>query len=670
MSLILIVSIAIRLVAMGWSIVLLRRIRDWRIGLMTAMFGLMALRQIFTQLEVRESWVISITSQATELPGLIVSILAFLVVVFLGRLIHQEAKTMETSRESELHLRKILDGISILIGLMTPDGTLIEANKTALEVAGLKPEDVLGKPFEEAYWWSYSEPIKQELRKAIRRAKQGEPSRYDVVVRVGEDRFITIDFCLQPLFDEAGRVTYMIPSATDITERVRLKAEDAERIKIEKAIGQVLHEGLRSTDPTAAGQACLNVAMEITSSAFGFVGELNERGRLDTTFLADPGWEACRITKNQAVVQISNMEIRGIWGEVIKHKKTLITNDPSSHRASVGIPAGHPPLRCFLGVPLSRGEQAFGVICMANKDGGYTEKDRESLERLSAAFVMALDRSRAEKSLREAHDKLEAKVAERTKELAQANIRLKEIDLLKSEFLATMSHELRTPLNSIIGFTGMILQGLTGEINEEQRKQLSMVYGSAKHLLGLINDILDLSRIESGKMNVSMERFNIHDVISNVSQSLSPMISKKGLRLILDIPDETLEIYSDRKKILQILLNLFNNAVKFTETGEVKIGCKFDNDNLEVSVSDTGIGIKKENMDYLFEAFRQVDGTAQRRYEGAGLGLYLCRKLVMLLGGRIWAESEYGRGSRFTFTLPVRLEEKERHEKKDIGGRG
>jgi len=653
MSLILIVSIAIRLIAMGWSIVLLRRIRDWRIGLMTAMFGLMALRQVLTLLKVKESWAISATGLATELPGLVVSILAFLVVVFLGRLIHQEAKTMETSRESEQHLRNILDGISILIGLMTPDGTLIEANKTALEVAGLKPEDVLGKPFEETYWWSYSEPIKQELRKAIRRAKKGESSRYDVVVRVGEDRFITIDFCLQPLFDEAGRVTYMVPSATDITERVRLKAEDAERMRVEKAIGQVLHEGLRSTDPTAAGQACLDVAMEITSSAFGFVGELNERGRLDTTFLADPGWEACRITRDQAVVQISDMEVRGIWGEVIKHNKTLITNEPSSHRASVGTPEGHPPLRCFLGVPLSRGEQAFGTICMANKDGGYTEKDRESLERLSAAFVIALDRSRAEKALREVHDKLEARVAERTKDLAQANIQLKEMDRLKSEFLATMSHELRTPLNSIIGFTGIILQGIAGEINEEQRKQLSMVYGSAKHLLSLINDILDLSRIESDKMEVSMEKFKIQDVVSEVAQSLSPMISQKGLRLVTEIPDEVPEICSDRKKVLQILLNLVGNAVKFTQAGEARIECKFDNDSMEVSVSDTGIGIRKENMDYLFEPFLQVDGTAQRRYQGTGLGLYLCKKLVTLLGGRIWAESEYAVGSEFTFTLPL-----------------
>jgi len=274
--------------------------------------------------------------------------------------------------------------------------------------------------------------------------------------------------------------------------------------------------------------------------------------------------------------------------------------------------------------------------------------------------------------LKEYSEQLEKKVEERTRELAaankelqaqqkeliRANVKLKELDRLKSEFLATMSHELRTPLNSIIGFTGIILQGISGEINEEQRKQLSMVYKSAKHLLALINGILDLSRIESGKMEILLERFKIQDVVSEVAQGLSPMISEKGLELIIDIPDEIPEIYSDRKKVSQIFLNLVNNAVKFTEAGEIRIECRLDNDNLEISVSDTGIGIRKENMEYLFQTFRQINGTVRRRYEGAGLGLYLCHKLVTLLGGRLWAESEYGKGSRFTFTLPIGFEEK------------
>jgi signal transduction histidine kinase len=263
------------------------------------------------------------------------------------------------------------------------------------------------------------------------------------------------------------------------------------------------------------------------------------------------------------------------------------------------------------------------------------------------------DQQRAQDALRQAHDELETKVAERTRELQEANVQLREVDRLKSEFLATMSHELRTPLNSIIGFTGIILQGLTGPISDEQRKQLSMVYGSAKHLLGLINDLLDLSRIESGKMEVVRQPFQVNDVVAEVAQSLSPMVSQKGLRLITEPPDGPVEIMSDRKKVFQILLNLANNAVKFTDQGEVRIECRIETGALVVSVTDTGIGIKPENLPLLFEAFRQVDSSSRRRYEGAGLGLHLCKKLVALLGGAIWAESEFGRGSRFAFTLPL-----------------
>jgi len=658
MSLILVISITIRLAAMGWSIVLLRRIRDWRIGLMTAMFGLMALRQVLTLLNVKESWTISATAQPAELPGLVVSILAFLVAVFLGRFISQAVENRETSRKSEQHIRNLLDSLFILAGLMTPDGTLIEANKTALEVAGLKPEDVLGKPFEETYWWSYSEPIKQQLREAIRRALKGEASRYDVVVRAGENRFITIDFCLQPLFDQAGKVTYMVPSAMDITERKRAKEQISRQNAVLQAINKVFQETLtHETEEEVAG-TCLVVAEELTGSKFGWVGEVNQNGRLDTIALSDPGWDVCRIPRSNAVVLTKDREIRGIWGRVIKDEKSLMVNDTSSHPDSVGTPEGHPPLTSFLGVPLKRAGRTIGMIALANKESGYDLADQQAVEALSVAFVEALMRKRTEEALRKAYDEMETKVAERTNKLTQTNIQLKELDRLKSEFLATMSHELRTPLNSIIGFTGMILNGMTGEINEEQRKQLSMVYSSGKHLLSLINDVLDLSRIESGKMEVSMEKFKIHDVVSEVYKSLSPMISQKDLRLITEIPDEIPEISSDRKKVFQVLLNLVNNAVKFTQAGEVRIECRSDNDILEMSVSDTGIGIKKENMDMLFEAFRQIDGTARRRYEGAGLGLHLCRNLVTILGGKIWAKSEYGKGSRFTFTLPLRGEER------------
>ena len=258
----------------------------------------------------------------------------------------------------------------------------------------------------------------------------------------------------------------------------------------------------------------------------------------------------------------------------------------------------------------------------------------------------------AEAALREAHANLEIKVADRTRDLAAANERLQELDRLKSEFLATMSHELRTPLNSIIGFTGILRQGLAGPVNAEQEKQLGMVHFSARHLLGLINDLLDLSRIESGKMEVVREDFKIADVVNEVVQSLTPMAAQKNLALETSLDDPALVLHSDRKKCFQLLLNLANNAVKFTDTGRVLLSVRTIAERVELAVTDTGIGIKPESMAQLFEAFRQVDGSARRLYEGTGLGLYLCKQLTATLGGRITVESEFGKGSRFTITLP------------------
>ncbi|HEY3900658.1 MAG TPA: PAS domain S-box protein [Chthoniobacter sp.] len=261
-------------------------------------------------------------------------------------------------------------------------------------------------------------------------------------------------------------------------------------------------------------------------------------------------------------------------------------------------------------------------------------------------------RVEAEQALRELLDNLEIKVAARTRDLEAANERLQELDRLKSEFIATMSHELRTPLNSIIGFSGILRQGLAGPLNDEQKKQLGMVHSSARHLLGLINDLLDLSRIESGKMELFVENFGVAGLVNEVVQVLTPQAEQKRLRLESTIDHPECLLSSDRQRCFQILLNLANNAVKFTEAGRVNLRVSTGPEMVEFVVSDTGIGIKPENLQHLFEAFRQVDGSARRVYEGTGLGLYLSEHLARMLGGKISVESEFGIGSRFTLVLP------------------
>ena len=267
-------------------------------------------------------------------------------------------------------------------------------------------------------------------------------------------------------------------------------------------------------------------------------------------------------------------------------------------------------------------------------------------------------------ALRDLNESLERKVSERTRELDAAKERAEAADRVKSAFLATMSHELRTPLNSILGFTGIVLKGMAGPLTPEQSKQLGMVQGSARHLLDLINDVLDISKIEAGQLEVRLAAFDLRASVTRVTGSVSPLLEKKGLSLRVVAPDSLPPILSDQRRVEQILLNLLQNAIKFTDRGGVTLTVELTDDfvpsgadrpvrAVSLRVSDTGIGIGREDLTLLFQPFRQIDSGLQRQHEGTGLGLAICRRLTGLLGGTIAAESSPGQGSSFTAVLPL-----------------
>lgn len=260
---------------------------------------------------------------------------------------------------------------------------------------------------------------------------------------------------------------------------------------------------------------------------------------------------------------------------------------------------------------------------------------------------------RVESDLRRLNSELEQKVAERTADLAAARDRAEAADRIKSAFLAAMSHELRTPLNSIIGFTGILLQGLPGPLNPEQSRQLGMVQGSARHLLDLINDILDLSKIEAGQLQTEAQRFDAAASVESALRLVTPLADRKGLRLTAEVAPEVGEIVNDRRRFEQVLINLLSNAVKFTEHGQVRLTCAPSGPELLTRVTDTGIGIRAEDLPTLFQPFQQLDSGLARHHEGSGLGLSICKRLVEMMGGRIWVESEWGRGTTLSFTLPL-----------------
>src|SRR5499433_741786 len=297
----------------------------------------------------------------------------------------------------------------------------------------------------------------------------------------------------------------------------------------------------------------------------------------------------------------------------------------------------HAGYRALLAVPLVREGHLLGGLTVIRKaTGTFTLENIELLQTFATQSCLAIQNARL---FREIEDK------SRQLEVASQH---------KSEFLANMSHELRTPLNAIIGFSEVLSERMFGELNEKQEEYLEDIYASGTHLLSLINDILDLSKIEAGRMELELTAFDLPTAIENALMLVRERAGRRSIVLHTNIDTRLGQIQADERKVRQVVLNLLSNAIKFTpEGGRIDVAAVPKVGSVEVSVSDTGIGIAPEDQDKVFEEFRQV-GTAAKKVEGTGLGLTLCRKFVELHGGRIWVKSQEGVGSTFTFTIPVR----------------
>jgi len=256
---------------------------------------------------------------------------------------------------------------------------------------------------------------------------------------------------------------------------------------------------------------------------------------------------------------------------------------------------------------------------------------------------------------------LEERIQAATADLAEQNTRLQwqsreleKANRLKSEFLASMSHELRTPINALIGYASLMLDRIYGDLTPRQEEGLNRIQGAAQHLLALINDILDLAKIEAGRMPLHLDDVTLGDIVTEISQQIEPLVKKKQLTFSVDIPSKDLILHTDRTKVKQILLNLLSNAVKFTHHGGIRVTVARDDDDLRFDVTDTGIGIREGDLESIWEDFRQVDQSRTREFGGTGLGLSITRKLVDALGGHVFAASTFGKGSTFTVVLPIR----------------
>jgi len=295
--------------------------------------------------------------------------------------------------------------------------------------------------------------------------------------------------------------------------------------------------------------------------------------------------------------------------------------------------------RALLALPLLREDRLIGGLVVRRKAAGeFPPPVLDLLQTFAAQSVLAIHNAR-----------LFREIEEKGRELESANKH-------KSEFLANMSHELRTPLNAILGYTELILDSIYGEVPEKIQEVLERLEKNGRHLLNLINDVLDLSKIEAGQLTLSLNEYSMEEVIQTVSTSVEALAAEKDLDLKVKVSKDLRIGKGDEQRIVQVILNLVGNAIKFTDEGEVKVEAAVSNETFLVSVSDTGPGVTEADQQKIFEEFHQADGSSTRKKGGTGLGLSISKKIIDMHGGRIWVESTPGRGSTFRVTLPIRVE--------------
>ncbi|MGD9135182.1 MAG: response regulator, partial [Desulfobacterales bacterium] len=432
---------------------------------------------------------------------------------------------------------------------------------------------------------------------------------------------------ISPIMDEEGEITHFVSVKQDITERKRTEATLRSALEISRLVDELSLEEVM--------QFCLDEAERLTESQIGFFHFVDP----DQETLELIAWST-NTRKRCFVPQDGDRKYPiskgGVWLDCLRDRKPVVHNDYNSLSQKQGMPEGHVPLTREATVPIFSGDQVVAIIGVGNKTTNYDSLDVDLLKLLGKSTWIFIQRKKAEKQLMEA----KAKAEEATR--------------AKSDFLANMSHEIRTPMNAIIGMSHLALKT---KLTPKLQDYLNKIQSSANSLLGIINDILDFSKIEAGKLDMESVAFNLDDVLNNLANLVTVKAQKKNDLEVLfaTAPEVPRSLVGDPLRLGQVLINLANNAVKFTESGEIVVSTEVLNRHeagltIKFSVRDTGIGLTKEQIGKLFQSFSQADTSTTRKFGGTGLGLTISKRLVNMMGGKIWVDSEPGQGSTFSFT--------------------
>ena len=542
-------------------------------------------------------------------------------------------------RESQQMLQLVMDYIPQFVFWKDTRSVYLGCNRNFARAAGVDtPADLVGKTDYDLPW---RREEANQFRDADRRVMDADLPEFHVIEHhvQAEGQRVWRDTNRVPLHDAQGRIVGILGTYEDITERRQAVEQIRRQNALLNAINTVFQQALTCETDEEVARACLVAAQELTRSAFGFVGELSPDGRFDTIALSDPGWEACRMAWSDAAPMIHNMAVTGIWGEVLRTGQSLIAADPASHPARVGMPEGHPPLTCFLGVPLRHGGRITGMIALANKREGYGPADQQAVETLAAAFMAALLRKRAESALRVAHDELEHRVRERTAELQRSNEELE-------QFAYVASHDLQEPLRMVSSFVELLAKDYGGQLGSDADRYIHFAVEGASRMQALINDLLQYSRV--GTRGKQLRPTPCDAVVETAVANLQAAIAEAGATVTHD-PLPT--VLADETQLMQLFQNLIGNAIKFRggRPPRVHVGAEPRDGEWAFSVRDNGIGIDPQFAERIFLIFQRLH--EREKYPGTGIGLAICKKIVERHGGRIWLDSAPGRGSTFHFTL-------------------
>jgi PAS domain S-box-containing protein len=580
----------------------------------------------------------------------------------------------EAVRESEERYRTLVDNASDSILTFTLDGTITSVNRAYAKLTGWTTDELLGEN-----WQTLVAPGDRErMAERTRRALAGEklPSIFEVAALCKDGHTVQLEGRTRTMRTLHGTPVGFQGIYRDISERKR--AEDALRESEERyrLMFQEAEDARAVLERLYRVTTSMQMSWEREDRLRAFEQGVHEALGFDRFYvaLASPDLRTLDVATAVGVEMFESLPLSpaaGPFYHVFQTRRPLavLSNDDLRRLPPANWEYLERPYmrsRRFIIAPLLAGDRVIGVASADNKTTGrpITPVHVELFSLLCQQLATALEEARLYAEARAREQEVDTRNRELTDALVQNERLLRELEdksaqleaasRHKSEFLANMSHELRTPLNAIIGFSEVLVERMFGDINDKQLEYLQDILESGRHLLSLINDILDLAKIEAGRMELEPADFDLPSAIDNALILVRERASRRGITLSSSIDERLGTIRGDERKVKQVLLNLLSNALKFTsEGGRIDLGARLHEEVAEVSVADTGIGIAPADQEAVFEEFRQV-GTSDNKAEGTGLGLALSRKFVTLHGGKIWVQSEVGRGSTFTFTLPVK----------------